>query len=260
MNISKTSVRLSGSDLEHLLIACEKSLEIQNRSQLFLWARGALHGFIAHDALWCGYGDIEANRLKVISFAGTLSSPVMTAKVNDPVDGLLPRLVDDWLQNRRRPLTLGGEGSVHISRLQLIADLKRCGLDHALAHGVGEIQGDHGSFFVFAGSSASTERESYLFDLLLPYMHLALQRVRQYEDQRNIPPPLTVLLSQREVQVLHWVKHGKTNPEIGQILGISAPTVKHHLKKLMRKLNVTNRAQAVGKGATLRLLAYPDKD
>jgi len=189
-----------------------------------------------------------------------LSCPVMTAKVNDPVDGFIARLVDDWLQNRHRPLKLSSEESGHISRLQLVADLKRCGLDHALAHGVGEIQGDHGSFFVFAGSTASTERESYLFQLLLPYMHLALQRVRQNEDQSNMPPPLTVLLSQREMQVLHWVKHGKTNPEIGQILLISAPTVKHHLQKLMRKLNVTNRAQAVGKGATLRLLAYADKD
>ena len=68
----------------------------------------------------------------------------------------------------------------------------------------------------------------------------------------------TLLLSKREIQVLHWVKNGKTNQEIGQILGISPPTVKNHLQKIMRKLNVNNRAQAVGKCATLRLMAHSD--
>ena len=64
------------------------------------------------------------------------------------------------------------------------------------------------------------------------------------------------LLSKREIQVLHWVKGGKTNQEIGQILDISPPTVKNHLQNIMRKLNVNNRAQAVGKATTLRLVAH----
>jgi DNA-binding CsgD family transcriptional regulator len=59
---------------------------------------------------------------------------------------------------------------------------------------------------------------------------------------------------------LHWVKNGKTNNEIGQILGISAPTVKNHVQNIMRKLNVNNRAQAVGKSAVLRLLAPGESD
>jgi DNA-binding CsgD family transcriptional regulator len=69
--------------------------------------------------------------------------------------------------------------------------------------------------------------------------------------------PVTIL-SKREIQVLHWVRNGKTNTEIGQILGISPPTVKNHVQKIMRKLNVNNRAQAVGKSATLRLVTHAD--
>jgi DNA-binding CsgD family transcriptional regulator len=67
-----------------------------------------------------------------------------------------------------------------------------------------------------------------------------------------------MLLSKREIQVLHWVKNGKTNMEVGQILGISPPTVKNHLQKVMRKLYLNNPAQAVGKSATLWLMAHSD--
>jgi len=43
------------------------------------------------------------------------------------------------------------------------------------------------------------------------------------------------------------VRAGKTNQEIGDILFISQNTVKSHLKRIFTKLNVTTRAQAVGK-------------
>jgi DNA-binding CsgD family transcriptional regulator len=54
-------------------------------------------------------------------------------------------------------------------------------------------------------------------------------------------------LSERERQVLQWVRQGKTNHEIGQILSISPLTVKNHVQKILRKLNVSNRAQAAAR-------------
>jgi DNA-binding CsgD family transcriptional regulator len=51
-------------------------------------------------------------------------------------------------------------------------------------------------------------------------------------------------LSPREQQVAEWVGEGKSNDEIGVILGISAHTVKNHLDKIFRKLGVENRCAA----------------
>jgi DNA-binding CsgD family transcriptional regulator len=45
--------------------------------------------------------------------------------------------------------------------------------------------------------------------------------------------------------IMQWVRAGKTNAEIGMILDISAFTVKNHLQRIFKKLNVFNRAQAV---------------
>ena len=54
-------------------------------------------------------------------------------------------------------------------------------------------------------------------------------------------------LSEREIEIMQWVCRGKTNGEIGQILDISFFTVKNHLQRIFRKLDVLNRAQAVSK-------------
>ena len=61
------------------------------------------------------------------------------------------------------------------------------------------------------------------------------------------------ILTAREVEILHWVERGKSNNEIAQILNISHLTVKNHVQKILRKLNVQNRAQAVAKGIALNL-------
>jgi DNA-binding CsgD family transcriptional regulator len=54
-------------------------------------------------------------------------------------------------------------------------------------------------------------------------------------------------LSQREVEIMEWVRIGKTNFEVAMILNISAFTVKNHLQRIFRKLDASNRAQAVEK-------------
>jgi len=253
--------RLGASDLEHLLLTLEKSLGVRTRTQFYLWAQGALQGFIVHESLWCAHGDIELLRLQVEPFSRTLPCERIAQQVADPVDGLLTRLVDEWLRHGRRPLLLSCQGGEQMSRRQLIADLARCGYEHVLAHGVREVPGEGGSFFVFAGlDHLPGARDAWLVELLLPHLHLALQRMRLHEagngNATEVAP--ATMLSRREIQVLYWVRQGKTNHDIAQILGISAPTVKNHLQKLMRKLNVANRAQAVAKSATLRLVAHSD--
>jgi len=52
-------------------------------------------------------------------------------------------------------------------------------------------------------------------------------------------------LSRREAEALTWVIAGKTNREIGTILGISPRTIQTHLDRIYRKLGVYTRAAAV---------------
>ncbi len=52
-------------------------------------------------------------------------------------------------------------------------------------------------------------------------------------------------LSPRELEVLKWLKLGKTSWDISVILKISERTVNYHVNNIMKKLDVTNRLQAV---------------
>lgn len=53
-------------------------------------------------------------------------------------------------------------------------------------------------------------------------------------------------LTSLQLEILKWVQEGKTNEEIGTILGKSKWTIKYHLKNVMESLGVTSRTQAVG--------------
>ena len=66
--------------------------------------------------------------------------------------------------------------------------------------------------------------------------------------------PVKRVLTARQLDVVHWVHEGKSNHEISMILEISPLTVKTHVQRILRKLNVRNRTQAVSKSLALRLL------
>ena len=57
---------------------------------------------------------------------------------------------------------------------------------------------------------------------------------------------LSFKLTPREAEVLYWVVKGKTNKDIGDILGSSPMTVKKHLERVFVKLGVETRTAAAG--------------
>ncbi|MDE2180436.1 MAG: helix-turn-helix transcriptional regulator [candidate division NC10 bacterium] len=76
--------------------------------------------------------------------------------------------------------------------------------------------------------------------------HLVLEEQPTARQPASLEP---LGLSGREAEVLHWVAEGKTNAEIGSILGVRLRTVKKHLEHIYAKLGVESRTAA----ATLAL-------
>jgi len=56
--------------------------------------------------------------------------------------------------------------------------------------------------------------------------------------------PASAQLTQREREVLHWIREGKRNREIATILGLSPRTVGKHLENVFSKLGVETRTAA----------------
>jgi DNA-binding CsgD family transcriptional regulator len=61
-------------------------------------------------------------------------------------------------------------------------------------------------------------------------------------------------LSAREAEIIGWLRAGKSNDEMGELLGISALTVRNHLQRIYRTLGVSNRAHALARCLDLQLL------
>jgi len=76
-----------------------------------------------------------------------------------------------------------------------------------------------------------------------------LQAVRRSQADHN-----RGLLSEREVEVLRCLARGQTTAQIASILFISENTVKTHIRHILEKMEVNNRAEAVARAAQLDLI------
>jgi CheY-like chemotaxis protein/DNA-binding CsgD family transcriptional regulator len=69
--------------------------------------------------------------------------------------------------------------------------------------------------------------------------------LREESDTARVQALMALFrLTQRESEVLHWVIQGKTNRDIGDILGMSPRTVNKHLEHVFEKMGVETRTAA----------------
>lgn len=72
--------------------------------------------------------------------------------------------------------------------------------------------------------------------------------------------PHPVPLTGREVEVLHAIARGRSNKEIATDLHVAAGTAKVHVERILRKLRVSNRAEATMRAVRLGILDPTTED
>ncbi|HXG46672.1 MAG TPA: helix-turn-helix transcriptional regulator [Methylomirabilota bacterium] len=115
-----------------------------------------------------------------------------------------------------------------------------------------------------------TEHDRAILNLLLPHLDRAWRRLAATGSEAPRPAGLwngeksftdwlrahtRWRLTPRESEVLYWLSQGKTNSEIGCILGIAERTAETHALRLYPKMGVENRFTAI---ATLNRLALQE--
>ena len=63
-------------------------------------------------------------------------------------------------------------------------------------------------------------------------------------DQHSLEALSSLALTPREAEVLFWISQGKSNHDIGVILGAKTSTICKHVEHIFGKLNVENRTAA----------------
>ena len=111
---------------------------------------------------------------------------------------------------------------------------RRVRIDHAMALPIYVGDGLLVSFVLNRTRRDFTDRERALLDALRPHLSRIYKRMTSANG-----------LTDRESEVLRWVAAGKSDSQIGTILGVSPRTVQKHLQNVYDKLGVESRTAAV---------------
>lgn len=253
---------------ECLLRIIEAAPQVRRRHQFFMWSQGDLQRWLPHKLSVCGNYDRE---LRDVIFDIFNSIPVPASVLDEFKDSrsaVVGVAMATWRKTRQQPMLI--QIADCANGHPVWDHLQHLGFHQLLVHGVtrpgrpDEIE----SFFVFAQPGGAYPDESLqALEMLLSCLHLTYQRVCVIERQMvpvRAPTMQQVLASpyqrmspitEREREILLWVRDGLSNQQISEKLGISALTVKNHVQKILRKLGAANRAQAVAKAMTMNALA-----
>ena len=92
----------------------------------------------------------------------------------------------------------------------------------------------------------------YVIHLLSHFNNEPQEKVQSFA---NLSEALIEPLSMREQEVLQLIALGKTNQEIAEQLVVARGTIKAHAASIYRKLDVTNRTEAVARARQLDILS-----
>ena len=253
---SQGDVALSEEDRIRLADVVEASLRVIKRHQFYLWDQGPVQSLLPHDILICGVASGAANGLAFHRFCITrYFRQEHFDAVCDPRDGLVPRLVELWRRNGE-PIMIAPQYP-NGGTADLVQMIDRNELRNIAAHGVRDAEGRITGYFVFSRVPCEFgPRLSYMMDLLLPTFQATFSRVllAEHKPVGAVAPHRGRPITRREVEILTWIKEGKTNNDIAQILELSPWTVKNHMQAILKKLAVQNRSHAVARAMSMGIL------
>lgn len=242
MNLS--SVEQQALYTEAVMTNLETACAVHRRADFFCWVQGALQGLLPHAGLICGAGA----PLHFEWMGGFPVSRDLESRLCASGTGLASALERTWRRDAQTPLLLwpGQSTEPATASARLLEEIERLELSNCIAHGTLGPDGATAAFFAFFGVAGHTEDAQRAIRYFLPQLQVAWMRAIARASEAHLSAEdVAALLTRREVQVLRLLQQGRTNREIGELLGCHPKTVNSHMRGLFRKLHVHNRVQAV---------------
>ena len=249
--------------IESIVLNLDASLRVHNRAHFFSWTQGLLQSLIRHELLICTLCHGKPPAFRADGFSMTSPDPALFSDMFLRDNSVAPALLKTWEERRFQPVVLdaataaagAGPAGIPVGGGAFWREIERIGATQLLSHGVHDADGRTMSLFTFACRPGTIgPRQIYLAQLLAPALHAAWVRTQVTRTPGSSEKVQGAsVLTVRELDIIKWIYLGKSNFEIGAILKISPLTVKNHVQKILRKLNVVNRTQAIGKALELRI-------
>ena len=253
------SILLDPTDLERLVMVIDASFKITKRHHFYLWTQGIVQTLLPHDVLFCAAADPAKDRMRCDHFSSVVLQEQDIRRMCAPDVGVVRSIRSLWEGNARQPLLIDPTmPSTTETETQVSTALREVDLGVTVVHGTPSVGGLMSSLFVLARAhSGRDSRYRYMMSVLMPYFHISWMRALLTDQLGGMDLSGNCPLTDRELEILDWVRRGNSNQQIADELHISALTVKNHIQNILRKLSVRNRAEAVAKGMVLDLIRSP---
>jgi LuxR family transcriptional regulator, quorum-sensing system regulator CviR len=165
-------------------------------------------------------------------------------------------LVDPLLQEFRK--NYEPQSSVDLKDLynddeakKILALRKDFGIEKTFLHGVCETDMECQTAFAMAGQKMeNNHRTKNIINYLTPYLALTLKVLIPFPVEKEVRS-----LTHSELEILKWLKEGKSSWEISSILNKSERAIRFHVDNIIKKLNAANRTHAVAIALEKKLIA-----
>lgn len=209
------------------------------------WTRDRIRPLLPHEALVCGLGHLHAGGVS-LDYLVTVDYPVEAIEaIRNRAGAIDTPILRRWLAEQK-PVYLDGQNPWPGIPEQWWDNFLRYDLRNVLAHAVVDVHrcfGTYHSFFRMPGQP--TESNIATLQSVVPVLHQVMWQLIERVNLTDDFAARIAAFSDRERDVLRWLRLGKTNAEIAELTGMSESTVKHYLTKMFDAFGVSNRAQLV---------------
>lgn len=245
MRVAGDNVILTEGERDALLQAIESALEVHARPQFHAWVRGPFRALVPHGAM-VGIelddgGDVL--RIECLRHAADAASP----NLHDDDDGadssagdnLAVRMAAAFHGRPELPPTIAADLLDEVFGEVAAAD--------ALIHRTRFVSGAAFYFVLFAVPVDAGLRCRNHLRLLSSHLKMAWSRVIEMPVKPAAVGEAANCLTTREREILEWMARGLDNQAISAGLSISPLTLRAHIRKIYRKLDVDNRQAAIAR-------------
>ena len=252
--IGEQAPGLDGDSGARFLRILVESRLIRRYADLLEWLRQAQE-YLPHEALLAAWGDFQHWNVKCELISRLGGTRAATAR-GCALDDVLRDAYTLWQRGGREPLVMSGIPAATLrSPCSCALHSALRGMQPVLIHGVRDKLSGCDSLYIALGARgapppADRARFIALAHLLLSQLDGVWRRLAAFRLERlSVTPPLALPreLSTREREILASLSRGSTNHDIAEALAISLFTVKNHMKRIFRKIGVSNRTQAAAR-------------
>ncbi len=218
---------------------------VQTVEEFKQWTRIHIRPILPHQTFSCGYGHIHAGGVALDGVVAVDYPLDHLDTIRNRIGGIDTPILRRWLATREPQLFDPDQPWSDIPQAWFDSYCQHQ-LGRTVAHAVYDTERCVGTYHSFHRVEEPLgERHVSIARELVPVMHEVFCRVIEQLNATNEFATQLAGLSQPEREVVNWLKVGKTNQDIAQLLGCTEGAVKQRLKRMFEKLGIENRAQLV---------------